>query len=323
MNTPKKEAATIGIKKLVAKIVEDTSEVIWDDEVLKNALIKSVPDEIKVFYKNINIGIDNIGDLLAYYHYRFNDLFDFMNEKSKVNGHFNTGQSKEMIDLIKEIDNLADMSEIIGHPIKLVKYTKEIEYAKSFLNYSGGSRMPKDYKEIKLYKYDKIFWVSEGDQLVDVQNIEEITYEYAKEQIQKCRERISNDEYSAAITNSRTLLESVIEEIYERITGEKIEGDKENFIRNWNKLSRKLNLHPEKVPDTSLKEILSGLTSIMNGLSAVRNKMSESHSSGGRYKASRHHAILAVNCAMTITDFLFDTYEYQIEKGLIIPPKRD
>jgi Abortive infection C-terminus len=63
----------------------------------------------------------------------------------------------------------------------------------------------------------------------------------------------------------------------------------------------------------SLKQVLSGLANIVNGISTMRNKMSDAH--GGSYKASRHHAKLAVSAAKTLADFLFDTMRYQIEKG--------
>jgi len=65
----------------------------------------------------------------------------------------------------------------------------------------------------------------------------------------------------------------------------------------------------------SLRQVLSGLTSIVQGLSAMRNKMSDSH--GTTYKPARHHAKLAVNCAMTLADFLFESKAYQQEKGLL------
>lgn len=44
---------------------------------------------------------------------------------------------------------------------------------------------------------------------------------------------------------------------------------------------------------------------------AMRNKMSDAHASS--YKASKHHAKLAVNSAKTFVDFVFDSYAYQKE----------
>jgi hypothetical protein len=45
----------------------------------------------------------------------------------------------------------------------------------------------------------------------------------------------------------------------------------------------------------------------------MRNKMSDAHAVG--YKASKHHAKLAVNSAKTFADFVFDSYSYQKGAG--------
>jgi hypothetical protein len=34
-----------------------------------------------------------------------------------------------------------------------------------------------------------------------------------------------------------------------------------------------------------------------------------------QYKAEKHHAILAVNAANTVVQFIFDTHKYQVENG--------
>lgn len=59
----------------------------------------------------------------------------------------------------------------------------------------------------------------------------------------------------------------------------------------------------------SLKQVLSGLSSIVQGLSSLRNKMSDSHVSS--YRPEKHHARLAVNAAKMLSDFLFSTRSYQ------------
>jgi hypothetical protein len=41
--------------------------------------------------------------------------------------------------------------------------------------------------------------------------------------------------------------------------------------------------------------------------------MSDAHASS--YKASKHHAKLAVNVSKTFADFIFDTYSYQKGAG--------
>ena len=84
-------------------------------------------------------------------------------------------------------------------------------------------------------------------------------------------------------------------------------------------MQRSLNLSPgaEGLSD-SLKQVLSGLASIVNGLAALRNSGSDAHAT--RYRAEEHNAPVAVNSAMTVTDFVLSTYEYQVRKGLLTQP---
>jgi len=85
-------------------------------------------------------------------------------------------------------------------------------------------------------------------------------------------------------------------------------------LKIFNRVRKLLNLDPSRQDiSDSLKQVLSGLSNIINGLATLRNKMSDAH--GVAYKPSRHHAKLAVNSAKTLADFLFDTMNYQIEKG--------
>jgi hypothetical protein len=47
--------------------------------------------------------------------------------------------------------------------------------------------------------------------------------------------------------------------------------------------------------------------------------MSDAHARS--YKPEKRHAQLAVNSARIIVDFIFETFEYQIQQGLIKPVK--
>ena len=64
--------------------------------------------------------------------------------------------------------------------------------------------------------------------------------------------------------------------------------------------------------DENLKQILSGVFSIINGVSGLRNVFSDSHGSSPStsvYRIDERHAILTVNLAKTIAEYLFLSYE--------------
>lgn len=145
--------------------------------------------------------------------------------------------------------------------------------------------------------------------IIILQNERKLKRDFAKEQLEKCKKKISEGDYSGAITNARSLVEDVIcKEIYKQITGEVLES-KGDLVSDWKELTKKLNLNVDKVPDDFLKQILRGLSSVVQGLASMRNKMSDGHSQN--YKSEKHHAILAVNSALTLVEFLFDTLEFQ------------
>jgi hypothetical protein len=154
--------------------------------------------------------------------------------------------------------------------------------------------------------------VIEIDASFDTSELSELLIE---EQIRKCREKIELGDYSGAITNARSLIEAVCIsiEIEFGVTQQEHDGDLNKLFTRVRKL---LNLDPSRKDiSDSLKQVLSGLAGIVSGLACMRNKMSDAHA--GSYKPSRHHAKLAVNAAKTLADFLFETKNYQKEKGLL------
>lgn len=75
-------------------------------------------------------------------------------------------------------------------------------------------------------------------------------------------------------------------------------------------MQKLLNLDPNRSDiDQSLKQVLSGFINIIQGIASLSNRMGDRHVRN--YKPSRHHAMLVYNSAKTISNFLFDTYEYQ------------
>lgn len=138
-------------------------------------------------------------------------------------------------------------------------------------------------------------------------------------QIKKCRVKIDAGDYDGAITNARTLLEHLLLAIEADLSTEPAPAFDGDLGRLFNRVRSLLNLDPSRKDiSDALRQVITGLASIIHGLGTMRNKMSDSH--GTTYKPARHHAKLAVNCAMTLADFLFDTKAYQQARGLIGTP---
>lgn len=144
---------------------------------------------------------------------------------------------------------------------------------------------------------------------------DELTQLTIDENIRKCEAKLSDGDFSGAITNARSLIEAVLIGIEKDLDSSApvYDGD---LVKLFKRVQRLLNLEPERKDIAEpLRQILSGLTSVVNGLAAMRNKMSDAHAAS--YRPSRHHAKLAVYAATTLADFLFETKNYQHQRGAL------
>jgi hypothetical protein len=178
----------------------------------------------------------------------------------------------------------------------------------------------------QFFKFDGLQIVKEGEffKLRDVSgaSIEfaspfkgsaKVSHVFIDEQLAKCDEKLGREDYDGAITNARSLIEAVLIEIEHDFdaNAKSYDGDLPKLYR---RVQKHLSLDPAR-PDIgdTLKQILSGLTSIVSGLAGMRNKMSDAHAQS--YRPRKHHAKLAVNAAKTLANFIFDTRQHQSERG--------
>lgn len=144
---------------------------------------------------------------------------------------------------------------------------------------------------------------------------DELTQLTIDENIRKCEAKLSEGDFSGAITNARSLTEAVLIGIEKDLDvgAPTYDGD---LVKLFKRVQKLLNLEPDRKDIAEpLRQVLSGLTSIVNGLAAMRNKMSDAHAAS--YRPSRHHAKLAVYAATTLADFLFETKSYQHQRGAL------
>jgi hypothetical protein len=147
------------------------------------------------------------------------------------------------------------------------------------------------------------------DNTVVCNELREVDFEYIKEQIEKCEDKIEKHDYDGAITNARTLVESTCLFIKgESEVSYKFSGD---LTKLYKEVSKLLEMDPALYQEDCFKQILSGITSIINGLSSLRNKMSDAHGKqkAKYYKPSERHAIFAVNVAKAISEFIYSSWK--------------
>lgn len=141
-----------------------------------------------------------------------------------------------------------------------------------------------------------------------VESLPRITSEFVKEQIQKCDDKLSQNDYDGAITNARSLVEGVLDDIHFKCIGERLPqtGD---LLRDYKSVKGLLNLSDEIHSHDAIKNMMRGLTGIIHSIDFLSNKMGDRHRP--MLRPQKHHAKLVVDCAKTVANFLFSTMEYQ------------
>lgn len=204
--------------------------------------------------------------------------------------------------------------------VKLAKVLEEIVDPRSY--YDTEFKVAEAVEKInKIISYDGYLLIEKGKRykIVSTESVEiepeslgEIENDFLTEQIKKCDDKILERDFDGAITNARTLAETVIVDILSKYDLDyQHKGD---LIVAYKRIKRLLNLDPSNIdyPD-SIKQILSGLISIINGLANMRNEMSDAHTR--RYRPEKRHSKLAVNSSKILSEFLIDTLIKQYKEG--------
>jgi hypothetical protein len=181
-----------------------------------------------------------------------------------------------------------------------------LTYLNEFLAYDG-------YEIVSHGKGHDFIDKTRGEIVVDVKlEPTHLSHAFIMEQLEKCRTKTSQGDYDGAITNARSLVEAVLMAIEKEFDANAPDYDGD-LPKLYKRVQKHLNLSPgnPKISD-SLKQTLTGFISIIGGLSGLSNKMGDRHAR--EYKPAAHHAALIVNAAMTFSNFIFDSYAYQLSR---------
>lgn len=245
------------------------------------------------------------------------ELVDFFNQfgRKDIYGGGFPSRWRYAEDVLREFNNQPIMKDIILVAFDPRNYLDgeydlciAIEHFNKFLDYDGY-KLKLVGKKCQIYNSNE----TEIKLLSPYSNSSEITHIFIDEQINKCEIKLNEGDFDGAITNARSLVESVLSAIEKELDSTLPEYDG-NLPKLYKRVQKLLHLCPgQQGLEECLKQILSGFISIVSGLATLRNTVSDAHVRA--YKPEEHHARLAVNSAKTLCNFLFDTKEYQIKKN--------
>lgn len=111
------------------------------------------------FYDNVSN--KNLKRILSIYHNKLNSLFEYLNSRL-INGHFTAHESRELISLIRDIEKLKIKLRGTSLEFDINGYYLEIFLkCKRFLQSSGGSQIPNDFKEIEIIDLGPAFFLNQ------------------------------------------------------------------------------------------------------------------------------------------------------------------
>lgn len=104
---------------------------------------------------------ERIRDIFSIWHSKIVGHADFMNYKAKSNQHFNAEESRDLLNVVEQIDELSQYFRETQYEFEVTPYVKDkLMYFSNFLELSGGSRIPDDYQKIVINKYEPIFFIA-------------------------------------------------------------------------------------------------------------------------------------------------------------------
>lgn len=133
--------------------------------------------------------------------------------------------------------------------------------------------------------------------------IESVDRDYVRRMSERAQEEVIAGNYDSAITKSRTLLEEVFCHAIE--TKGAIPSGKGDIGALYKQVKELYNMHANSDMDKRVNTLLSGLEKIVSAIAEMRNKCSDSHGVGQkRINLQDYHALLAVNAATTMAEFI-------------------
>ena len=219
-------------------------------------------------------------------------------------------------------------ADIVGEPIQakyglskgasLVRFANEsddtinLKLFKELLNYYELNCLDDEVDEKKIKQFQRCKELIEryntSTTEISIPSIKKTANKYIFELSQQALKCIDDNDLYSAITKSRTMIEEALCFAIEK--QKQVPSEKGDVVQLYAQFKPLYNMHSDKTMDRRINNLLSGINKIIESISEMRNKNSDSHGVGSkRISIKKHHALLFVNSAMTITNFILAVVE--------------
>lgn len=124
-------------------------------------------EELDIYNVYSNVENKDIMKLFSLFHYIINDLFIYMNERTKRNLYYYTAdESRSLIYIIEQINECQLYFKGTLYEFELLAYMEIFEYCSTFLEEYRGSQVPDDFKQIEIVEFEPIFRLKSAIEIV-------------------------------------------------------------------------------------------------------------------------------------------------------------
>jgi hypothetical protein len=133
--------------------VADPVSLMFDDLVSRYGEVSP-----SVAFARLYVDDPDFGHVFAHLHERLNQHFAAINGRTKSTKHYWAEDSRDMLALIEELDEVLGSLQIAGFEVIFAaEYRTALERCQPWLSMSGGSRVPEDFGQIRLVKFEPVF----------------------------------------------------------------------------------------------------------------------------------------------------------------------
>jgi len=261
---------------------------------LKDFLMKHADYENSSVYLEIYDNCDEIFQkVFSYFHEKMNSLFEFMNDKSVVNNHYNADSSRELMGVVDDLRDIKKGLQNTKYDFEIDEsYIEQIKLTQGFLEHSGGSPIPEDYKKFDIIKYEPIFNLknkdvsfSDFDPSVAVQasfNVDVITIKINENILRHVKTLLETGHYFNAVEESY----KIVREKLKSITG------KERAHEAFNENNYNAIFGHEATDDVE-KDFFEGVKFLHMAIQKLRNEKAHTPASEINKNLAIHYIVLA------------------------------
>jgi len=210
------------------------------------------------------------------------------------------------LNIINDDERFCEFLCSILHPI--TRSQEEVYFILEIINAYLVHDGYKVVEDKKVYNGSTFKVIEIEETTIKIDNTINTGNEFVKEQYEKIDKKINEEDFSGVITNSRTLIECVIGDLYKRIMGEDLEPQG-NLQDGYKKIKTLLRLSPDNTSNEAFKAILRSFVTIVDGLDRLSNQMSDRHRPFT--KAEKNYAIFCANSSKIFVNFLYSVLACQ------------